>query len=180
MIETSQHLAQLCDKTLITEVEANQVEIFCWHHYGRNFVFQEKALYLIQMIILASSQTTQLLLTMRMRCIWISCAVSTSSLYFFCDLTTPLYHVIVYNRSHLLLAHYVITNQINFKSEHDSWTRVNLRLSCIHAIGGTRDFTGPEFFYHVKWHVSICWYRPDIVRPSKQQPIKELLSIKYS
>ena len=48
MIEISQHLAQLCDKALIAEectLEANQEEIVCWHHYGRKFVFQEKALY---------------------------------------------------------------------------------------------------------------------------------------
>src|SRR6266480_1978797 len=47
MIEISHHLAQLRDKALIAEectLEANQEEIFCWHHYGRNFVFQEKAL----------------------------------------------------------------------------------------------------------------------------------------
>ncbi|KAF0520284.1 hypothetical protein F8M41_016413 [Gigaspora margarita] len=47
MIEISQHLAQLCDKALIAEectLEANQEEIFCWYHYGRNFVLQEKAL----------------------------------------------------------------------------------------------------------------------------------------
>src|SRR3954454_16208795 len=46
MIEVFQHLAQLCDKALIAEectLEANQEEIFCWYHYGRNFVFQEKA-----------------------------------------------------------------------------------------------------------------------------------------
>ncbi|CAG8788060.1 11716_t:CDS:2, partial [Dentiscutata erythropus] len=42
-----EHLAQLCDKALIAEectLEANQEEIFCWHYYGRNFVFQLKAL----------------------------------------------------------------------------------------------------------------------------------------
>ncbi|CAG8831537.1 18060_t:CDS:2, partial [Gigaspora margarita] len=46
MIEISQHLAQ-CDKALIAEectLEANQEEIFCWYHYGRNIVLQEKAL----------------------------------------------------------------------------------------------------------------------------------------
>ncbi|CAB4387881.1 unnamed protein product [Rhizophagus irregularis] len=47
MIEISQHLAQLCDKALIAEehrLEANQEEILCWYHYGRNFVFQLEAL----------------------------------------------------------------------------------------------------------------------------------------
>ncbi|CAB4377735.1 unnamed protein product [Rhizophagus irregularis] len=47
MIEISQHLAQLCDKALIAEehrLEANQEEILCWFHYGRNFVFQLEAL----------------------------------------------------------------------------------------------------------------------------------------
>ncbi|PKC54155.1 hypothetical protein RhiirA1_477870 [Rhizophagus irregularis] len=47
MIEISQHLAQLCDKVLIAEehrLEANQEEILCWYHYGRNFVFQLEAL----------------------------------------------------------------------------------------------------------------------------------------
>src|ERR1043165_3796296 len=47
MIEISQILAQLCDKALTAEectLEANQEEILCWYHYGRNFVFQEKAL----------------------------------------------------------------------------------------------------------------------------------------
>src|ERR1044072_2811874 len=47
VIEISQILAQLCDKALIAEectLEANQEEISRWHHYGRNFVFQEKAL----------------------------------------------------------------------------------------------------------------------------------------
>ncbi|CAB4386745.1 unnamed protein product [Rhizophagus irregularis] len=43
----SQRLAQLCDKALIAEectLKANQEEILCWYHYGRNFIFQEKAL----------------------------------------------------------------------------------------------------------------------------------------
>ncbi|GBC35586.1 uncharacterized protein OCT59_029922 [Rhizophagus irregularis] len=47
MIEISQHLAQLCDKALIAEehrLEANQEEILCWYHYGRNFVFQLEVL----------------------------------------------------------------------------------------------------------------------------------------
>ena len=47
MIKISQHLAQLCDKALIAEehrLEANQEEILCWYHYGRNFVFQLEAL----------------------------------------------------------------------------------------------------------------------------------------
>jgi len=47
MIEVSQHLAQLCDKALIAEectLEANQEEILCWYHYGKNFLFQVKAL----------------------------------------------------------------------------------------------------------------------------------------
>ncbi|RGB38561.1 hypothetical protein C1646_665275 [Rhizophagus diaphanus] len=47
MVEISQRLAQLCDKALIAEecaLEANQEEILCWYHYGRNFIFQEKAL----------------------------------------------------------------------------------------------------------------------------------------
>ncbi|GBC50843.1 hypothetical protein GLOIN_2v1838494 [Rhizophagus irregularis DAOM 181602=DAOM 197198] len=47
MIEISQYLAQLCDKALIAEehrLEANQEEILCWYHYGRNFVFQLEAL----------------------------------------------------------------------------------------------------------------------------------------
>ncbi|KAF0373747.1 hypothetical protein F8M41_012989 [Gigaspora margarita] len=47
MIEISQHLAQLCNKALIAKectLEANQEEIFCWYHYRRNFVLQDKAL----------------------------------------------------------------------------------------------------------------------------------------
>ncbi|RIA81916.1 hypothetical protein C1645_836199 [Glomus cerebriforme] len=47
MVEISQHLAQLCDKALIAEehrLEANQEEILCWYHYGRNFIFQLEAL----------------------------------------------------------------------------------------------------------------------------------------
>ncbi|PKK58255.1 hypothetical protein RhiirC2_857875 [Rhizophagus irregularis] len=47
LVEISQHLAQLCDKALIAEehrLGANQEEILCWYHYGRNFVFQLEAL----------------------------------------------------------------------------------------------------------------------------------------
>ncbi|KAF0421283.1 hypothetical protein F8M41_006806 [Gigaspora margarita] len=37
----------ISNKALIAEectLEANQEEIFCWYHYGRNFILQEKAL----------------------------------------------------------------------------------------------------------------------------------------
>jgi hypothetical protein len=47
MIKISQHLAQLCDKALIAEertLEANQEELLCWHHYGKNFILQENEL----------------------------------------------------------------------------------------------------------------------------------------